>query len=230
MYQPTQLEINEIIDLHRLYSIDRAKGKQADFSDMDLSGLKVSGAVLRNACFNGANISHCDFSNCKLTGAKFNSTIGECATFTNCDLDSTSWVCSEITKSAFFDSTAVGAEMYDADFSGTTFLRTDLSEVNLANAKLNGTHLNDVDLCDAVGNCHEVITLQLGGHTAVYTSMTLQIGKFDMSIEDWKETVKCHGQNLSCESCRDGVLAILNVAKSSLMIINQYPATPLMNI
>lgn len=227
MHRPTQLEIDEILDLHKLHTIEPSKGKIADFSDMDLTGRKFNGAALHQAKFSSAILNQCEFNNCQLIDADFSLVAAKHATFNNCDLDSSCWASCEVIESLFVDSSAIAAEMWDADFSDSMFLRTDLNEANFSKTNLTETQFTDSSLTDVVGNASNIISLQLGGFTVVYTATTMQIGKYDMTIDDWKLTWACGAQNIECENCQKNIKSLLHIAATAFVIIEQFPATPL---
>lgn len=74
MKKINQIELNKILDLHKKWLDDKPDGKRADLSYTDLSGLNLSGAILRNAnlikvILEGANLEGADLSCADLRGA-----------------------------------------------------------------------------------------------------------------------------------------------------------------
>lgn len=69
MYRPSRLEIQKILLDHQ-----RANGKLADFSNMDLRGIAFDGRDLVGANFSGADCSTCSFRFCALQNVSFANT------------------------------------------------------------------------------------------------------------------------------------------------------------
>ena len=66
----TQTELNEVLELHKLWLDSVAGGVRADLRCADLSGADLSGANLRCANLRCANLSDADLSGANLSDAK----------------------------------------------------------------------------------------------------------------------------------------------------------------
>jgi len=69
-----QIELQTILDQHKIWLEDRSKGKRADFSDADLRGAdlrwaNLQGADLRRADLRRADLSKADLREADLKGA-----------------------------------------------------------------------------------------------------------------------------------------------------------------
>lgn len=115
------VDLQKIIDEHRMWLSGRPGGIRADLSSANLSGADLSTADLSDANLRGANLSGSDLSDAELSYSDLG----------NSDLSN--------------------ANLCRAVLSSTNLLGTNLCSANLSNTKLNdvkliGVNLRDVDL------------------------------------------------------------------------------------
>lgn len=117
MAQITQEELDEILELHEIYLNGGSGGVQADFEEMDLSGLNFRGADLGSVNFNNSDLSGADLHGCILNGASLSE-----VDFTMANLASASFV---------------DADLYSAKLSGANLEGTDFTKAMLEDADFN---------------------------------------------------------------------------------------------
>ena len=136
-----QEELNKILDLHELWVKGSSKGKKADLSDKDLSGLDFSNRNLIRIIMNKANLS-----NAKLWNANFSH-----ANLSNANLSYANLSYANLSKANLFKANLSFANLsyaslYKANLSFANLSLADLSEANLSNAKISGTNFYSLRL------------------------------------------------------------------------------------
>ena len=101
-------------------------GKAIDLSELDLSGIKIEGAIFDNvdltsSSFADTNLTDVKFLGCDLTSVDFNrANLVECA-FNESVLNGTDFSYSRVDYCNFSDADLAGAIMRDADFTNSDF-------------------------------------------------------------------------------------------------------------
>ncbi|SHK68669.1 Uncharacterized protein YjbI, contains pentapeptide repeats [Desulfatibacillum alkenivorans DSM 16219] len=149
---PTIEEIDEIIELHHLWLSGEIKpdwtrkGKQANFSNMDLSGVNFQGCNLKGAVFKYSYIDGTDFSGCNLQGASFElSVIKRCSfkgavligcNFTKADIEESSFFKAELSGASFQDATLEGIDMSHCRMDNVTFFSSNIFRISWDNSNM----------------------------------------------------------------------------------------------
>ena len=170
MKKLTQEEIEQIIRVHIEWcDSDGRYGKQADFSDTDLSGLDFSGLDLNKAIFKGAILNNTDFSGAELRDANFK----------NADL-----------RQTYFN----GADLYGASFENADLSGTVFCDANLKNTQLN---IEDIRGANIIGAMFDKTYYQVacGGNSRIlfcveddkvsYCCWNKTLAEFERFIEDF---------------------------------------------
>lgn len=118
------LEENNIEDFNSAileFGEDGADLSEVDFSNMNLSGVNFTNAILNSAGFSDAHLSEIDFTNCDLTSADFTrSTCVEC-NFSEALLNGTDFSYSTVDYGNFTEADMAGAIFNEADLSNSDF-------------------------------------------------------------------------------------------------------------
>ena len=146
MKKLTQHELDEMIILHEKWSNDDADGIQADFSNMDLSGLNFTAKFLRHIDFHGANLTSANFNHVDLGWAYLiNANLTDAnlswADLVNVDLSGANLTNAFCNNSAFILAELVGCDLtsanfteayiYSVDFTDAIFKDTDFTHANI---------------------------------------------------------------------------------------------------
>ncbi len=134
-----QDELQKTLAEHQEW-LEKGVGKRANFSNMDLSGIKFDGIKLTEAIFAGANLKNTDFSGCNLRSADFGGANLENARFEGALMR---WV---FLKNANLRR----ANLFETDLFFATLDGADLREALFKQASLSGAGLRKVILDDDV--------------------------------------------------------------------------------
>jgi len=171
----THNELSQILSRHRDWLLSKeATGQRADLSgavldDRDLSGLNLSGAILRGASLRRANLVgtqlvHADLSDATLEGAIMRKTNLLLADFTGADLrnadlssatpDTENKLGASRQGPRFKDADLRGANLtgcycHASDFAGAVLEGASFSSADLEQANLSGNCLDNLDLSGA---------------------------------------------------------------------------------
>lgn len=146
-----QATLNTYVRQHELWLSSRGrKGVRADFSNKDLSGLRLHKANLKWAKFNDTNLASTMFENVNLELAEFN----------KANLNLVDWRYCHITTASFIEAVFVNAKFYKVDFSYSNFTTSAMMCTKLISCKLcrvcfrhnfvEGADFTDCDFQDAL--------------------------------------------------------------------------------
>jgi len=124
MHKPTQTEINEIIKNHAEWLKDPKKGKQAVFSNMDLTGANISRAKLSGAYLTHAKLTYAKLSYANLTGANLTNANLENAYLTGAKLTDANLTGANLTNANLENAYLTGANFENAKFNRTWAYQT----------------------------------------------------------------------------------------------------------
>ncbi len=140
--------------------------READLDHCALSGVDIQGAVVRSSAFSrctfdGCNLSNvewvgtvfteCSFTGCKLVGSDW-SRAGlsmlprPTITFTQCIVDYSSFMGSNLSRARFVDCSLMEADFSDAKLTGAV-----LQDCKLGSARFHNTDLRQADLRESTG-------------------------------------------------------------------------------
>jgi len=151
--QITQEELNEILQLHKMWLNDGKGGKKANLSSADLSGADLRGADLRSANLRSADLRGADLCSANLRGANLSS-----ADLSGADLRSAN---------------LRGANLSSADLRSADLRGADLCSANLRGANLSSANLRGANLCSA----------NLRGADLDFSCFPLWCGSLDMKTD-----------------------------------------------
>lgn len=139
--------------------LDRYQQRERNFSNIDLSGVNLTGANLgnidlTNANLAGANLSWASLSHAKFTGANLHqadlrSAIINQADFSGANLSRAKLNKVDLRLAILQDVDLNWADLSNADLSGANLQNAQMDRINLKQAKLNNTELNGAQLMEA---------------------------------------------------------------------------------
>lgn len=112
-------------------------GKQANFSNTDLSGLEFNESFLDTVNFKDAKLNGTVFRYCTLTEAHFFGADLDGAIFLECMLDRSNFIEATCKNAAFIDCNIRDVKFCFADLRNTEFVDSDLENSDLKNVKIN---------------------------------------------------------------------------------------------
>lgn len=148
----SQLELDEIIEKHKLFIGGHRGGARAVLKFMDLSGLDFRKAHLRDADFTGSKLNNSNLSGTDCTGASF----------FGCDMRRTNMQKANFTRSDFRGAHVIGADLSDTDFTnadlrqGVIFNYDSTGNVtvsdwqNKGNTVMSGSIIRNTDMTNAM--------------------------------------------------------------------------------
>ena len=125
--------------LCRRWSISSEACRTADFTDMDLFGVNLSGAILTMSDFSDSNLTHSDFIRANLAHAGF----------WESNLSNVNFSRAEMSSTYFVDANLTGAKLHDAYLVGAHFQSTNISGANFRGATMPGVDLSFCEIGDA---------------------------------------------------------------------------------
>lgn len=149
-----QIEIKKIIKEHLRWLSNIEYGKQANFSNLDLSNQNLSGLYLQSALFVNCNLSNVimrgsDFSYCDFTNANLTNIDARLANFSYSNFTG-----AKIQESNLFGSNLQNTNFTNTNLENTNFIRamlqnSDFSEVeNISNIELKKANLVGSNIFD----------------------------------------------------------------------------------
>jgi uncharacterized protein YjbI with pentapeptide repeats len=168
-------DLNNILEQHRIWLIDRSKGSCAHLNNADLRGADLRGADLNNADLRGADLRGANLTGANLRGA---------------DLSNAVLAYADLSDVVLRYANLTGANLRGADLSNAVLAYADLSDVvlryaNLTGANLIGADLNNTNLYKTVGNSVEIRTVQSARYHINITKYKIQIGCKSYSKKEW---------------------------------------------
>ena len=159
----TQKELNEILDLHKKWLNDEDGGKCANLSNVDLSDVDLSGAILVGAKLSDANLLCAKLRGADLSGANL-----QYADLKTADLSNTDLIYADLSSAIL-----VGTKLRGADLSGA-----DLTYANLRYADLTHANLWYADLKTADLSCANITNVTYDEQTAFFALQCPEEGSF----------------------------------------------------
>ena len=149
-----QSELNQILDSHELWVEDNKKGKKADLSNQNLSGLDFSERNLKNIHLSFSNFSDADFSHANLAFANLYSVFFSFVNLSNANLSyvnlsHANLSCANLSRANLSEAYLSSANLSYADLSYADLSNVDFSNSNLSYAKLSYANLSNVDFYNA---------------------------------------------------------------------------------
>ncbi len=185
-----QIELNEVIRLHKLWLDDDPAGKPATLWEADLCRTNLKGAALRKADIRftdlrAANLTQTDFRYADLRFTDFRNATGfrinlESADLECADLRAVDFRDANLRRALLHDAKLQDAWLWRADLTGADLQFTDLRKTGLTNANLQGVNLRGTE-----GNDHEIKSIRTDIYPVAYTSDRLQIDWDNHPIEKW---------------------------------------------
>jgi uncharacterized protein YjbI with pentapeptide repeats len=168
--------------------LDRASG----FGDVNLEGVDLTGASLREIDFNFTNLTNAKLSHADLTGANLTQTLLNGADLTNhailhkadltfSDLTGARLPGADVTNASLVN-TKTGANFTGANLDGSYLYIADFSSANLTGATLNGSFFGITVLAGATVNGATFAGTNMGG--ATYTLDQLKVANLNGAIFD----------------------------------------------
>jgi hypothetical protein len=152
-----QIDLNKIVEDHKLWLGDKTKGKRADLRDANLSGADLLGVNLRNADLRDANLNGADLIGANLRGADLR------------------------------DANLNGADLSNANLKGANLRNADLRDANLYAANLSNANLSNTNLSNTKGilsfNGEEHILVYFKADNKYY----FKIGCKTLTVKEWVE-------------------------------------------
>lgn len=140
MNQPSKKEIVTIIKNHEKWvKTDGKEGKQGNFSDMELAGVKGNiflDRILKNAIFINTYIHGIDMSNCDLDGADFSGARLHDVDMSNSEFNGAKFVKSHLTNVKMRNCILNKSNMSRSRMSQVDFMGSELSNANLSMANI----------------------------------------------------------------------------------------------
>ena len=126
-----QSQLNEILDLHELWVKDDPKGKQADLSNQDLSGLDFSYRnliciIMNNARLFSANLSYANLSHANLSGANLS----------DANLSEANLSYANLSYANISHANLSGANLSDANLSNADFSNSNIENTKFPNFRI----------------------------------------------------------------------------------------------
>ncbi len=153
--------------------LDRYRQGERNFADVDLSGVILTGANLREINLSGANLNNANLSwatlnHANLTGASFHQTNLHSATLNNANFNQATLSRAKLSKvdlrhATLQDADLSWADLTNSDLSGSDFQRAKLNRANLEQAKLNSTLLMGAEIMEANLTRTSLISANLAG-------------------------------------------------------------------
>lgn len=164
----TQDKLDKIIKLHKIWLDTEDKGKQANFTNLELNNLDLSKTVLNYAVFNNTVLNnvkasntlfkYCDFNNVEFNRCDFNvsnfrySKLDKIkanhSDFTASDFRNACWMNSKIKNCDMsyskYNSSPPDFEVFDERFIKGVPLKTELNSCNFYNCLFDGSDFSDI--------------------------------------------------------------------------------------
>lgn len=115
----TQEEINTKLENHKLWLEDNARGEQADFSNVDFTGVDCAEADFTEAICKAADFTGCFLGYVNFTGANCSY-----ADFTDANCSYAKFTGANCSNANFSEAICCEANLRKADFTGVNFTNT----------------------------------------------------------------------------------------------------------
>ena len=136
MKRISKIELQNVLQKHKLWLEGKTDGECADLSETDLRGMKLPGADL-----SGADLSNADLRGVDLRGAKLNKVDFYCS-----DLQGAKLECADLSEAYFKKASLRRAKLRGAKAEKTCFIWTDLSKADLRGIDLSNAELFESNL------------------------------------------------------------------------------------
>ena len=147
-YRPTDDELEIMKAKHTLWNHDVQGGKQADFSNMDLTdcylaNTDLTGAIFKGAILNASTIGNgsytfCDFTNADMYYVDAVDAVFEESNFTRAKLIGCHFLSSHFTHCNF-----TGADLSGSDFNLAILDNSDFTDAKINDAKMENARMNN---------------------------------------------------------------------------------------
>ena len=164
--QMTQIELNEVLRLHKMWLNEEDGGQRANLCYADLRRADLSWANLRKADLSGADFRGVDLRGTNLRGA---------------DLRGADFRMADLSGAHLREADLKGADLRRADLSGADLREADLKDADLNNSNIAGEYFSDLNLYD----CRKV-PIHCRWSYGITNGM-IHIGCVKKSIRDWDE-------------------------------------------
>ena len=140
------MNIDKIVEKHRLWIIGDKNGERANLSDADLSGAILRGANLSDAYLRGANLRCANLSGANLSVTNLRGANLSGADLIGADLIGANLRGANLRGTNLSDAYLGGAILIDANLRGANLSGTNLSDADLIGANLRGANLRGANL------------------------------------------------------------------------------------
>ena len=140
------LELQTILEKHKLWLQCEVGGERADLSWANLTGASLTGANLTEANLTEANLTEAnlteaDLTRANLTGANLTEADLTEANLTRADLTRADLMEANLTRADLTGASLTGANLTEANLTGADLMEADLTEADLTRASLTGANL-----------------------------------------------------------------------------------------
>ena len=186
----TQLELKEILELHKQWLDGEENGKKANLDFADLRNATLFNADLRNASLGFANLNNANLSNANLFNANlgfadlFNANLYK-ADLNNANLNNANLRKANLYKADLSNANLSNANLYKANLRKATLYNADLSNANLSNANLYKADLSNADLSNTILPKDRFIFQGNNKHQIIAEDGYIKIGCKRMKAEEW---------------------------------------------